>query len=1609
MSTNGGPAFNFTGRRRELLDELAQKEGLGDAVSQRIQRRADRSHAPLSFAQQRLWFLDQLVPGNAFYNVPISIRSGYPLNTVLLGKVLTEMVRRHDSLRTSFGLQDGVPVQIIQPATPVTLPVTDISMLALREREQKAAELADEEARQPFDLSTGPLLRCRLLRLGPIDHLLLLTLHHIISDGWSLDVFGRELTAVYTAFVTGRPSPLPELPVQYPDYAIWQRDRLQGSLLQRHLEYWRKELEGIPALQLSADRPRPAIQSFRGASVTFEFPASLGDGLRRLGQSESCTAFMTFLAGFQALLQRYTAQEDIVVGVPVSGRDRAELEGLIGFFVNTLVMRGKLGGNPSFRELLRRVRTTAMGSYAHQELPFEKLVEELQPERDLSRNPLFQVTFQLFAMGVSKPPGTGAPTRANGSGTERPSITGQRGTAVFDLGFNLWETANGSVQGYVEYSTDLFDASTVKRMVGHYQRLLESALATPEVPIAQLTLLSGLEQRQLLVEWNATETEYPKEASVHELVLKQAEQTPDAIAISSSEERITYRQLIVRANRLAWQLADAGAAPGSIVGVCLNRTAVMPPGLLAVLQTGAAYLPLDPCYPAQRLASMIADSGSRICLINGEHAELFRNVSAFLAQYSPAGDHPLQLICIEEPAETGMEDLGWSPVRVDPDALAYVMYTSGSTGQPKGTCIPHRAIVRLVRNTNYVELSAADTIGQASSISFDAATFEIWGALSNGARLAIFARDSLLSASSFCEELRFSGATVLFLTTALFNQLAREEPAIFRPLRCLLFGGEASDPQTVREMLRMGPPQHILHVYGPTENTTFSTWYRVEGVPEGATTVPLGQPVSNTQCFVLDSNMQLVPVGVPGELHLGGDGLATGYLNAPTLTAEKFVSSPFGYADSAKLYRTGDIVKRLPDGNLVFIGRSDHQVKIRGFRVELSEIDSALAACPDVENAVVVLCEDQPGEKQLAAYVVSKASGSVGISALREFLQERLPPHMVPAHFVFLPKLPLNASGKVDRRSLPALDRLRPELDGEYVAPETPVEQLLAEIWASVLRLQRVGIHDNFFALGGDSILSIQIIGRAKQAGLRLVPQQLFRHQTIAELAKVAGTTASVHAEQGPVSGIVPLTPVQAWFFEHDLADRHHFNQSILLDVAFLAGTAMIRRSLNVLVEHHDALRMRFEYDDAPNSHSPRWRQTNAESDSSDFLIDVDLSGTPGEKQFDILDAAANQAQTSLDLANGPLLRAVLFRSGPDRPNRLLLTIHHLIIDGISWRIILEDLQTIWRQLAQGERPQLPPKTTSFKYWAERSTAQANSSDLRSELSYWLRQSQAKPFQLPLDFPEAKSDPGANTVQYAEDVTVSLRPEDTRRILQEVPSVYHTHVNDALLTALTHAVTEWSGEAGLLLDLEGHGRESIFEDVDISRTVGWFTTVFPVFLQVEARSDPEAALKSIKEQLRQIPNRGIGFGLLRYLNSDPEVGRALRDLPTPPLSFNYLGQFGSDSGGTASPVPAERGGSPTSPRDRRFHHLEVNGSVLAGRMQFTWTFSRRLHRRETIQAVADQFARFLAELAMSARRRPAGTSYTPSDFPRARLSQSDLDNLLGKISRRSDPATQEPA
>ncbi|WP_290059537.1 non-ribosomal peptide synthase/polyketide synthase [Amycolatopsis solani] len=1409
---------------------------------------------PLSFAQQRLWFLDEFEPGGTEYLSPTALLLRGDLDVEALRRALDTLVARHESLRTTFEAVDGRGAQFVREPYAVELPVEDFTEEALA-----------REALRPFDLRTGPLLRARLFRRGPGEHVLLLALHHIVTDGWSAGVLATELDLGYAAHVRGEEPDLPPLPVQYADFASWQRDRPEPA---EELDFWRDRLAGPAPLELPTDRPRPAVRAGEGEWLGFDVPAGVTANLRALAGAQGSTLFMTLVAACQVLLAQWAGQDDVAVGTVTAGRDRAELERLVGFFVGTLTLRSTVDTQRSFREFLAGVRETVLDAFAHQDVPFERVVDAVQPIRDPSRTPLFQAMVVLQNTGDR--PGGG--TLVAGE-VALPSVS-----APFDL-LVQFEDDGGALSGAINYNTGLFEAATIERLVTRLRALLSALVADPDVPMAALPPLPAGEADRLRA-WNDTARPV-RPVSLAELVEAQAERTPDAAALVSEEDALTFAELNARANRLARLLAGRGAGRERVVAVRLPRSVALVVTELAVAKTGAAFLPVDPGYPAERIRFMLEDAA------------------------------PVFVVDAELDATAYPDtDLG---LPIDPDTPAYVIYTSGSTGRPKGVVVTHRGLASFsAAEIEHCRVRTGDRVLAFSSPSFDASILELCLSLPAGAALVVPPEGPLLG-DQLADVLRRHGITHALIPPVA---LATVPDVALPDFRTLLVGGDACPAELVA---RWAPGRRMINAYGPTEATVVTSW---SAPLEPGGTPPIGGPIPNTAVYVLDAALRPVPIGTPGELYVSGPGLARGYLDRPGLTADRFLANPFG-APGTRMYRTGDVVRWTPAGELCFAGRVDEQVKIRGFRVELGEIEAALRRHRDVREAVVVAREIE-GHKRLVAYVVGETA------QLRAHLGDTLPDYLVPSAFVPLAAVPVTANGKVDRAALPEPD-LTAVRTAEFVAPRTDVETALAGVWSAVLGLPRVGVTDNFFELGGDSILAIQVVHRTRQAGWAMRSKDLFTHQTVAELATVVHAAEDAVEDREAVVGDVPLTPIQRWFLDSEPANPAHFNQSVLVELAGPVDEEALRQALDAVIAHHDALRLRFER--TPEG----WTQHNAPVEAGAALRVVPAAD---------LERAADDAQASFDLARPPQLRALL----SDR--RLFLAAHHLVVDAVSWGILLEDLERAYRQFEAGEKADLGPKTTSFRDWAHRLREFTVSGGLDDERAHWARDLPG--CAVPRD--RTPAPPGADVV------TVAVDERATDALLHLAPGAYRTRINDVLLAALARALTRWTGEPAVSVDLEGHGREEILEGVDLSRTVGWFTTLFPVALTVDPAAGWRDLVKAVRRQLRAVPGNGFGFGALRCYR-DPSLGAR-----TPEVAFNYLGQGDHAASGEGLYLRAHPPiGREQDPANRPPHVLEVVGGVRDGRLEFSWFFRPDLHSTATVTAVASDFADALRAIAADCR------------------------------------------
>ncbi|MFZ5893337.1 MAG: non-ribosomal peptide synthase/polyketide synthase [Myxococcota bacterium] len=1541
--------------------------------------RADRSQPlPLSFAQQRLWFLWRLEPESAAYNIATHVRLSGELNYAALQQSFAKLIERHESLRTRFETRAGRAYQVVDAERPFALHINELGGLAAELREARARELGEREARTPFDLERDDLMRVKLVKLSISEHLLLVTMHHIISDEWSMNLLIDEFVQLYSQCcrAQGKPAALPELAIQYADYAVWQRQWLESAESERQLAYWKSVLGAEqPKISLPTDRQRPQAQSYAGATLEVTLDSELCGCLRRFAQERSLTPFMVLLATYRALLFRYSGQSDVCIGVPIANRHRVELEPLIGFFVNTLVLRLDCNEKTTFNELLELVKRRSLEAQAHQDLPFEKLVEALNPARSLSHSPLFQVMFNHLR------PEHDALAQVPGLAVTR--LAPEQGTTQFDLSLDTEEDGD-ALRAEWTYSRDLFDHSTIERLARDWSELLRAALAEPQRRISALPLQSTLTPASVGLEIAGCEAyQLGYVARFEQCVARH----PERVLVREGEALLSYAELNRRANRVGHALRDRGVDKEVVVAILARRTSALLAAAVGVLKAGAVYLPLDPEHPPARLAEILRSSRAQVVVSASEFEPLLRR--AFELYRPLTTEDAPQLLLLESLATSRPDWQHNLGIYSGPSELVYLIYTSGSTGTPKGALVEQAGMLNnQLSKVRRFELGERDIIAQTASQCFDISVWQLLTAGLCGASVDIVPDAVAKDPEALLPYVAARGITILEIVPSLLRAgLASTSVAAERlALRYVLPTGEELPRDLVECWFERYPNISLVNAYGPAECADDVALHLMRAAPPVGERVPIGSAVDFTQLFVVDAALNLVPPGVTGELCVAGVGVGRGYASDPARTAEAFLPNPFSLTPGARLYRTGDRARVRADGLLEYAGRADHQTKLRGYRIELGEIEARLLRLELVHECVVIVDVDRAGHQRLIAYIVPQPNQDLLVDAgaaadaqrtIRAELAAALPDYMVPQFYVFLRELPLSPNGKIDRRALP-----RPEATtNTFVEPRLPSERSLATVWQEVLGVARVGLHDNFFELGGDSIVAIQVVAHAARAGLKITPKQIFEYQSLAALASVAETAEIGETSEETPAGGVPLTPIQAWFFQQELPDPHHYNQSLLLEVGTSLDMARLEQALERLVTHHDSLRLRYQR----GEHG--WQQRYAESNGSYRCSRVDLSAQAELDQAElegVIMEHANRAQRSLDIAVGPLLHAAYLDLGAQRSGRLLLVIHHNVVDGVSWRILLEDLERIYGALSAGEAPMLPQKTSSFQRWAQCLHEYAMGPALSRELPYWrdLLSTDTSADRLPIHYPE-----GSNTVGSSKVLSRELDERVTEALLTRAHAAYRTHINDLLLTALADVLCRWSGQASLLLQLEGHGRQDLFADVDLSRTVGWFSTLHPIRLTPDRRG-PAASILAVKEQLRATPNGGIGYGVLRYLGAAREL-----EAPQPLVNFNYLGQFDQTFEGEALFQPArESPGEECCVDGLRSVWFDVSGSVYRGRLQLSFEFSTNLHHEAEIRALLDSFAEAVERLVEHCLE-PEHGGVSSSDFPLARLTRNELEQL----------------
>ena len=1582
---------------RELAAELQRQEPDGTVASEvtpfSMLSEADRANLPvdledayqLSMLQAGMLYHMRAMAGASLYHNVNSMHLRARFDERALREAVQRVVRRHEALRTSFDLSGySEPLQLVHRDAEMEIRLEDLQGLSDAEQERAIDEYMKAERYRGFDLARAPLLRFAVHVRDEQRFQLTLTECHAIQDGWSLHTTLAEIFDGYFALLRGEElRELDQLEVKYREFVHLEREVMRSEEQHR---FWQDKLDGSTLMELLRGPHANEGSEPQVLMKVFDIPAVVSDGLHRLAREAAVPIKSVLLSAHVKVMSMLSGKTDIVTGVSTNGRpEKKDGEKVVGLFLNFIPFRRRLSSG-TWIDLARETFKDEQEILPYRRYPMAAL------QNSRGRQRLFEAGFNYVHFhavdGVLQ---SGEVEVLDFKIFEATSLTLQ---AHFNRGL-----LNSRIGLTLEYDSVRLSEEQIQRIGGYYLNVLQAMAREPSARHDAHSYLLPEEERLLLHDWNDTHTEQGAVVFVHEEFERQATSTPLAVAVVYNDERLTFAELNEHANQIAHFLRRIGVGAESHVGICLERSPLVLAGLLGILKAGAAYVPLDAEGPPERFAFMVKDA----------QVEVLLTQERLLAAVP---DELSQVICLDGDWELIAECETTNPgISIDGDNLAYVIYTSGSTGRPKGTMITHRGL------SNYLRWAIAAYRlheGQGSvlhsAISFDLSVTSVFTPLLTGTQLLLVPEslgieglsDTLDAGPNF---------GLLKLTPAHIDTLRqRLDPQRLRDVtRALIIGGEALFGESLAFWREHAPPTRIINEYGPTETVVGCCVYEI---PAGDVTpgpVPIGRPINNTRLYVLDRALQPVPVGVAGELFIGGVQLARGYLRRSGLTAERFVPDLYSSEPGQRLYRTGDLVRYLPDGNLMFVGRRDQQVKMRGYRIELGEIEAALDSHPAVEQSAVLVNEQGPGDKQLVAYIVAQSHQAFATEAgeisdltavqmdevlrfeMRGHLRARLPEYMIPATFLQLPRMPLTVGGKVDRKALAGLNAEHTRSDRVWVPPSSDVERVMADTWSEILRVPQIGIHDNFFELGGDSIRGMQVVAKLNQAQLRLTSTQLFEHPTIAELAtlvQVNGEKQQTVAREEEISGDVPLTPIQHWFFSQPPPDPHHFNQALTFEVPPRLDANALAGALTCVIEHHDALRLRFTRENGV------WRQVNAPVGEPVAFERFDLSALPFSEQLAAMKEKATQLQASLNLSEGPMLRAAYFDLGAEQKGRLVLIIHHLCVDGVSWRVLLEDLRTGYEQLRQGEEVTLPAKTTSFKRWAGRLQDYAQSEELKSEAAYWVQAVPKVVSRLPIDYPA-----GANTVANEQHVTTRLEAEQTHALLREVPKGLRVEINEVLLTALAQAFGKWSGGWRLLVDVEGHGREALFEDVDVSRTVGWFTSIYPVLLDTPGNRDSGALLKRVKERQRAVPRRGVGYGLLRYLREDDEIAEQLRQKPAAQILFNYLGQF-DDAATEDSPfAPARESSGPTqSPEGERRYLFEVNGSVERGELHMVWTYSGAMYKRATVEQLADDYLSALRELVMLARG-GEGAALTAADFPKAKLKQEHLDKLLTKLKR----------
>ncbi|WP_257988717.1 non-ribosomal peptide synthetase [Bacillus amyloliquefaciens] len=1531
---------------RPTVEELASViQDLEESPYEAIQPAQKQDTYPVSSAQKRMYVLQQLEDGGVGYNMPAVLELTGPLDRGRLEETFRQLVERHESLRTSFETgPDGEPVQRIHDSVPFQL---------------DEAESADAFVR-PFCLEEAPLFRAALVKESDERHLLLTDMHHIISDGVSVNTLIKEFGELYA----GRS--LAPMRLQYKDYAVWQRSFQEKEGYQKQEAYWLKRLEGeLPVLELPADKPRPAVRSFAGGSVSCTLDAETASGLHRIARDHGSTLYMVLLAAYNTLLARLSGQEDIIVGSPIAGRPHKDLEPILGMFVNTLAIRTEPKGDKRFTDYLAEVRQAALEAYEHQDYPFEELVERLGVQRDMSRNPLFDAMLVVQNMEHEE-------LLLDGLHIQNADVS--RPVSKFDVTLQASE-GGGQIHFLFEYAASLFRKETMQRWASHFMTMLEHIVREPETSIQAISMLTAPERNRILSDFNGMADQQLPEKTVHELFITQARKTPDAAALISGETLITYKELDEWSNKIARALQKRQIGPDAAVGIVIPRSPEQVAAVFGVWKAGGAYVPIDPEYPEERKQYIISDSGTALLLT--VHGAIDQVPDHFKGEV-------LALEDIQEQDASPVQSLS------APEDLAYIIYTSGTTGRPKGVMVEHRSVSKTLQwRSGFYDLNEKDTVLQLFSFSFDGFVTSMFTPLISGAKAAVPAEDEAKDILAIKHYLASYRITHMIIVPVLYRTLLDVlEPGDAESLRIVTLAGEAVDQNVISRSLSVCPHTELANEYGPTENSVATTAARHIEQSENIT---IGRPIEHSHVYILNGDHPQ-PIGVTGELCISGSGLARGYRNLPKQTAQAFVQDPF--RKNRRMYRTGDLAKWLPDGTLQYIGRMDEQVKIRGYRVELKEIESALTGIKGVKEAAVTALPASAGQTELCAYIVTEEGTES--ETVQQALRNEMPAYMVPAFFETLEALPVTPNGKLDRRALPE-PRKKAHTGRAFTEPESDMEKELSAIWSEVLGTENIAADQSFFELGGDSIKALQVSARLHQAGKQIAVKDIFSRPTIRELAPYVRTERQP-VSQAPAEGEVKWSPVHKWFFTQDMKEANHFNQSVMLTRTNSIDEEALRKTLKAITVHHDSLRLVCKKDEEKGL-----LLFNRPADLADeqlySLTILETEGDEHEKERFVKRRVA-ELQRNMDLENGPLVQAGLFRS--EAEDYLFLTVHHLAVDGISWRILLEDLASAYEQAISGQEIKLPPKTMSFKTYTEQLADYAESKQLLQQAEYWREIEHYETESLPYEQADLSQTPAKkrNTVSF------TLTESETDALLKDVHSAYNTDTQDVLLASAVLAIQKWSPRHALKIALEGHGRQSEQAGADISRTVGWFTSIYPVLFRSGAYEPLEEyeirTLKTVKDTLRRIPDKGNGYGVLKYLTPPKLAGMTFGKAPE--ISFNYLGQFDAPGGNPAETEQPDAfqfsplgGGDDVTDTWKREQSLEISAIAAKGRMTVSISYETERFRQDTIERLSESCRYYLLKLSEHCLGK-TDTEKTVSDFDDRELTEEALQDIADLLS-----------